>query len=340
MAYFLSLNDLLSYNKYTTPKNLLSITNNNHWEWIDCKDEDGGRIIPSLNSERSSPYLYRGQVNRVIPCYPSIYRGLKINNNLKCQEEDTLKIIERRAKVFEFICILEKHPAIMYSKKIELHVDYKAISQHYGFDTEYLDLTDDIYVAAYFATHSYNGNKYKPIYEGDGVIYRVAWPLITMKDKFTNNSNHIEIIGRQVLKRPSNQGAWAYVMSMGYDFEKECKETLMFKRSKSEVERLDNIFKDGTYLFPNEDVCGLANRIKYSNTITKQSIEKALEEINDTTIKYKNIENYLNIKNIKIVENKTKLLSNKLRRKIKNTYSDEECSKVLINVGARLVFTK
>lgn len=102
--------------------------------------------------------FYRGQTQKHSPCYPSLYRNLT----------DKQQFVEQ-VKLCEFSLLLRKHPSNklfedgMFHKlrngTIEhhsLHIDEEALAQHYGIKTEYLDVTIDKWVAAFFACCDYH----------------------------------------------------------------------------------------------------------------------------------------------------------------------------------------
>lgn len=345
MPHFLSLFKLLEYIARCTPESIFPLTENG-FEWVDWNDPDGGRIAPSLNSNQNSPFLFRGQTSNVSPCYPSIYRGLEIHNKF-IGEEDLYKLLERKARMYEFISILKKHPAVQYSKKIKLHVDYIALSQHYGLSTEYLDLTNDIGIAAFFASHEFLKDSYKPVFNGIGIIYKIVWPEVLVKCNhlLKNTPNHLEMIGNQLVRRPTKQSAWAYVCSIGENFENENIEKLTFERNKNDVLFFSNKYNFGKDIFPEETLYNIANRVRSINTIQKDHF---LEAIHDVCGDYVNCEEVLKNANIylkkarqvEVVERETIKLNKNQIKKIKYDYSEEKCNKFLENVGFRPVFSQ
>lgn len=132
-------------------------------------DRDGA-IDTVVNPEGKFSYFpkglikncfYRGQTKHHTPCYPSLYRNLG----------DKEQLVER-LKLCEFELLLRKYPStwlfedgIKYTlsngsvEHRSLNVDVEPLAQHYGIKTEYLDVTVDKWVAAFFACCDYNTTK-------------------------------------------------------------------------------------------------------------------------------------------------------------------------------------
>ena len=130
------------------------------------------------------------------------------------------------------------------------------IAQHYGLNTQFLDLTDDIKVAMFFATCQYDGNnEYRPITEQDieklgryGVLYVGA------------GRHSSSCIGFQPFCRCHRQrgyyldttrggSCWSYSLSNDGNFHK-----FYFKRTVELSERLCEEFKRGAALFPRDEL--------------------------------------------------------------------------------------
>lgn len=129
-------------------------------------DRDGA-IDTLVNPEGKFSYFpqglikncfYRGQTKHHPHCYPSFYRALS----------DKERLVER-LKLCEFELLLRKYPStwlfedgINYTladgsvEHRSLNVDVEPLAQHYGIKTEYLDVTVDKWVAAFFACCDYS----------------------------------------------------------------------------------------------------------------------------------------------------------------------------------------
>lgn len=127
------------------------------------------------------------------------------------------------------------------------------IAQHYGINTQYLDLTDDIKVALFFASCKHTGkNKFRPITEGDisdlsknGVLY-------------SGINDKAQVIGYQPFCRCHRQRGyyidtasmypcWNFSLSSNTGFVK-----YYFDRTVKLSERLYDEFDGGKRLFPKD----------------------------------------------------------------------------------------
>lgn len=77
-------------------------------------------------------------------------------------------------------------------------VDGHALCQHYGLSTHYLDFSEDLWIAGYFASHLYPN--FDPVVEGIGVLY------VLNRDILPNDICYE--IGIQPLARPFAQRGW------------------------------------------------------------------------------------------------------------------------------------
>jgi len=90
--------------------------------------------------------IYRGQVQDFPSCVSRIYRG----------QSTIYDLFEARLKQKEFELVIEDHPAVHDLIKRGIHVSFAGLAQHYGFRTEFLDVTSDPMVAAFFAVCRYS----------------------------------------------------------------------------------------------------------------------------------------------------------------------------------------
>ena len=128
--------------------------------------DDRDRSVVRLMPTSQSPFtFYRGQSRYYDVCLPSLYRD---------NDEDGIAF--HRLKLCEFSCLLETHPVFREVAQIT-QVDIVALAQHYGLTTEYLDITNSKWVAAFFAStrYDYSTDSYYPVgrdyADGYGVLY-------------------------------------------------------------------------------------------------------------------------------------------------------------------------
>lgn len=87
--------------------------------------------------------------------------GIEFVANLKLHEFYNLLTRLNHLYYFRNICFTRG------DKRIYLDILFHNIAQHYGFDTNWLDLTSDFEVALFFACCKYSGNKWMPLTNND-----------------------------------------------------------------------------------------------------------------------------------------------------------------------------
>lgn len=156
------------------------------------------------------------------------------------------------------------------------------IAQHYGLNTQFLDLTDDVKVALFFACCKHIGNnKYRPIGENDlselgeyGVLYHGC------EDEFT------QVIGYQPFTRCYKQRGyyidtavrcpcWEFSLTKMDNFTKS-----IFKRTPELSKKIFEEFEGGQRLFPKDSLFYFEEQISYIKT-TKVFPEEIFEETCD-----------------------------------------------------------
>lgn len=164
---------------------------------------------------------YRGQTIRFTNCRPSLLRDRS--------ERD---IFIERVKLCEFSILLHKHPSArlftngqwgrLNDGRIESHVmrvDEEALAQHYGILTEYIDVTADKWVAAFFACCDYNRtssddrDNYVMHTRNDiGVFY------VYQDRSYVKGKDILHPIGLQPFSRPVLQAGYVLRMKPGQNF--------------------------------------------------------------------------------------------------------------------------
>jgi len=170
---------------------------------------------------------------------------------------------EQKAK--NFIAALKKSPIYKYfnqpvkwgDESLTLDVDAEAIAQHYGFVSDYLDLTREEDIAKFFA-YTYvdkvtGGYKLVKDFEQ----YSPTLYIANIMDVY--NRYGCEPIGFQPFLRPIKQ--WALAINLGEDY-KDAKG--LFKACKltdvEEAKRIYEYFKGGELLFPKEPMTDLIEK--------------------------------------------------------------------------------
>lgn len=211
---------------------------------------------------QSGPFmLFRGQNEYYPICKPSLFRGLS---------ED--KIIINRIKQIEFSNIISRHPVIQELTNQDFYIDYNAISQHYGFLTNMLDITSNKWTAAFFATTCFINSKYEPVGEnykdGYGVIYK-------LKSRLENPDllNYFHPIGFQFLKCPSRQHAWGCILQENDNFDNlPYFERIEFRHDLRASQWIYEMSYRQRRYFPQDYIAQLAEDLRSSKTISRKAL--------------------------------------------------------------------
>jgi hypothetical protein len=230
------------------------LRNSNSFQLMGYKN---GKSILLPKSHMSTPY--RGENNIYDTCIPSIYR----NNPSDAQ------ILIEKLKVLDFISITKTFPQVLFAEENGLDVRYEALAQHYGLKTDIIDVTSDICVAAFFATHEYDigTNRYLPKTSGYGVL-RFRHGLFLFPDE------NIELIGAQPFLRPTLQHAFGLRMRKDDDLN-TCSGKIVFKQNIFWNQKIEDVFRQNDVnLFPREIIANVADSIRLSNSVTQLSIDE------------------------------------------------------------------
>ena len=238
--------------------------------------------MPLLNpTSRSIFTYYRGQNIFYERCLPSLYRysGAEL-------EKETFRSYFQTA---EMILVMKSHSVINYLENnglkspvlglLPLPIIYDGLAQHYGIKTCYLDLTNDIWTAVFFASTTYDGKEYHPKYikEGDGlserfgVIYRLNYHT---DDTFANPSiEGIKPIGLQYFNRPGRQCGLVRNMSDVHDLHLLPRLERIFFRHENEASKL--IFTLSQFskrYMPEDSLVNIVESICASDVFCEQTI--------------------------------------------------------------------
>lgn len=220
--------------------------------------------------------LYRGENHYFKVCVANIYRDRSFEI-----EDDVLDIAIDRIKISDFKQILLHFPQIKKAIEDNYYVDFKAIAQHYGLRTSYIDLTSDIVTGLFFAsTINLDNHSYRPITTGYGYLRGYV-----IED--LDNNVKMKSIGLQPFLRPARQDAFVYEARLNEDLNKTADFIIKFKQTK-----LNNLFymlcetpvkgKEKYWpqerqlaYFPDEpDIINASNFISKTNTLTYYSVKK------------------------------------------------------------------
>ena len=233
-------------------------------------DKNNKNIVRLMPFSQSPFRFYRGQSRYYEHCVPSLYRP---DNLEEFSQEDN--IIASRLKTSEFILLLYSHPIYSYLCQ-NISGNPIAMAQHYGFPTEYLDITNSKWVAAFFASTAYNWetDTYYPVGRefGFGVMYisKEYKPGNLPEPFFIKNG----VIGYQYFDRPTKQSSFGFVMSGDEDFN-DCEYfDKVFFRHDIEASKIvfDMSYQQRRFI-PRDTLSKLARTIQNSKEVTKRAIQ-------------------------------------------------------------------
>lgn len=205
---------------------------------------------------------YRGENRLYDTCKPNLYRY---------RDAHEREIWQIRTCDFE-LYLLETGELKRRAQTGE-KVDLLAIAQHYGFPTNMLDVTNDIVVAAYFATHRFNPVTMCMEAETEGVG-RLRWMygLLGM-----GGEHPVRIFGDQYFARPRVQSGFGVVMGEEDDFA-DFSGHIEFEQSAGMSMAMDQAFDGMGLFFPNEQIDRVAKMIQRENAVTRMGIKRHAEK--------------------------------------------------------------
>lgn len=233
--------------------------------------EQNNRAIAHLMPMSQSPFtFYRGQSKYYDSCLTSLYRKKDGNELL---EED---IAYRRIKICEFILTLGQHPVYgEVCQGVSWHP--VALAQHYGLATEYLDITNSKWVAAFFAATSYDEetDTYYPVGRdygnGYGVMY-ISKDIMregAIDDFFVKNG----VIGYQYFDRPTKQSSFGFRMDKGENFNKSpFFDKVFFRHDIEDSQMVFDMSYQQRRFIPNDTLSKVARQIATSNNVTPKAL--------------------------------------------------------------------
>lgn len=224
-------------------------------------DQNGKiKLYPSGN------YLifFRGQTEDYGSCLASINR-IKEKNLVMLNRLQAIEL-ELLFKSTPFYSEQDRFIIPLFNKEYKYEIDFLGLAQHYNISTEYLDLTNNILIAAFFATNNYDyyANEFIPVSKGKGVIY-----VQNELDSYRTN-----VIGFQPFPRPGVQMAFAIQTKNNEDFSKiKNVDKIIFEQSIECSELLYTAFNSGKFLLPEDPFDRWSRVIKSSNTFSTNSLE-------------------------------------------------------------------
>lgn len=217
--------------------------------------------------------LWRGENEFHEKCLPSLYR----------RKWSPLQKLERQIQLEDLRLILQVNPEIKEMEESGLEVNYNGLAQHYGIETNVLDLTNSFLVAAFFATTIYDSmmDVYRPIMHtvSQGVMY--FFP----SGGFLNFGQDVPIwpIGMEALRRPGEQRGFGMEMTEQKKDLNQYMDGHLFRfwHNSAASMRIWNETKGGSVFFPYDPMTEKVRNIRKYRIYSEEGIKLAFEKCED-----------------------------------------------------------
>jgi len=225
-------------------------------------------------------------------CYPTSQPTFIRKLKNKSKEEKRVFEFVTNLKLFEFFNVLNKLDHYHYFRNLHITIGNKHsfidvlfynIAQHYGFDTNLLDITSDFEVALFFACCKYCNNKWLPLTNKDfckneeskyGRIFR------RRADCYRNRMYPVEKyvvfpVGFQPFMRCHMQYSYAIEMDEDMDLNKSESgfECLKFEQSEKLCNYIYSKMKNGELIYPQEGLHFISGELKQIQEKSQFSLE-------------------------------------------------------------------
>lgn len=254
-----------------------------------------GKKIITFNSTR---HFFRGENQIYEKSFPSLNRKF----NYKDEKEKEIYRAVSNLRILRFNHFIWNFNIVPFWEAKLSDVNYKALAQHYGFETSLLDLTNDFNVALFFATCKYvpETDNYRPLTKEDidknektqyGVIYHSPnWVLDFLNCgpaatdfifRQINDWYAYEIdsgkfdgiafqIGYQPLMRCAQQSGYVFPMKNSKALQEDNRfEKIHFKQSPELSKKVFDLMEGGKKVFPDE---GITKAKKYIDEIKSTTV--------------------------------------------------------------------
>ena len=248
-----------------------SIANRGPAKWTFCTGRGDLRWPTPAPAPR---YLFRGQTQRHIPCFPSMYRHVRYpaRHLHQFETDDAALVVANFAKTMVFLSEIQRHPVWKWANSARVGLQFSDIAQHHGIPTPLIDLSASIEVALFFATHDYDEfGGFTPRAEGRGVLYIVDREGLPKSELWRLRSAAI-----QPFSRPYRQWAWSCELLMGECFEGcPCLAVLEFDHDANFAGLVRERAEAQGTLFPPDIVADLAGAIQSMTTLPAKAVTAA-----------------------------------------------------------------
>lgn len=262
----------------------------------------------------SRRHLFRGENQVFLHSESSLGRRCRNSHGNRRSEKETeilhvlsnMRIVQFRKFIWQFDIIPQ------WEGKLS-EINYKALAQHYGFDTFLLDLTNDVRTALFFATCKWTGDCFEPLTQEDinkseqsryGVLYHTPdWRIdalngrmmmkqceLMMQEGKRDRPSIIDTgrydgiayqIGLQPFHRCHTQHGYVYPMKTLGNLRNTGEfEIIHFSHSPALSRRVYEMMDAGKKIYPDEGINEAAtviDQIKKSFVFSEDDLEWAYE---------------------------------------------------------------
>ncbi|MBR4507279.1 MAG: FRG domain-containing protein [Alphaproteobacteria bacterium] len=266
------------------------------------------------------PYIYRGQ-NKDYKFIPTIHRPADQNKLL-------ISLVQREEFKNYFMALpYYKRLSNISIKGNTFDFDLEAVTQHYGFPTEYIDTTTNMNVALFFAYTYYDSGQYLPITDFDA--YK---PMLYIADyKTLLHETEPIIVGFQAVPRPLFQCAMAIKLPAKNNV-KSLFRSIELPKDKDLAIGVYNSFKKGFDLFPNDYMSEIAEKINRLKIIHSGTIDEFCTQYNHSK---NDILDLLRSKEFKLVDGNEYVFSDRILHDIHSEITNFILPWIQNNIGVR-----
>lgn len=229
-----------------------------------------------LAGKSLNPLIYRGENKEYKYFIPSAKRGI-----YSALDKKKLEIFLSIYKKTPYYKLGESYRDIFNYK---MKLDLEAIAQHYGFKTNYIDITRLREIAEFFAYTYYDKDGYHPI--TDFTEYTPCLYIADLHDVYKEKLEAIKLISGQIALRPCNQAAMAIDIC---DYE-DCKKIFQKEILPKDKNKAKEVYeKNCKKLFSSDDALGNIAELIHAGNISDSSKllnDKIIEEMKEHVESY------------------------------------------------------
>ena len=248
-------------------------------------------------SQGQSNSYYRGENQIYLKSQPSIYRAL---DRLESVEDRKIYRFVSEMRIAEFGRFLCRLGIVQFWMQNYGSVLFEPLAQHYGLETEWLDITSDFEVALFFATCGWDSEKrnWYPLTREQtesspekqyGVIFHIPQfaactsqitSTLDWEGKEEYLSNVILPIGFQPFMRCHSQHAYGINMKKSFPLQEDITfEKLYFRHSEKLSREVFERMESGKKIYPQEglnDFTDIIDKIHDTTEFSQEAFEYVL----------------------------------------------------------------